>query len=117
MYSLLLSWLGALLRRFIWRLDYEPLVLGFCWIPIPSTKGRYGKTMKTYTLKLWLLAMLLAPTVRSVAQTASPESKETPQGFTEVEAFQGTVNSDVRLLKLDSTLGWDFNRHFSVFAG
>ncbi len=39
------------------------------------------------------------------------------KGFTEVETFQGTVNSDSRLFKLDSTMGWDFNKHFGVFGG
>jgi hypothetical protein len=40
-----------------------------------------------------------------------------PKGFTEIETFQGTVNSDSRLFKVDSTVGWDFNRHFGIFGG
>lgn len=39
------------------------------------------------------------------------------KGFTEYETFQGTINSDSRLLKLDSTIGWDFNKYFGVFGG
>jgi hypothetical protein len=42
---------------------------------------------------------------------------DSQKGFTEVETFQGTINSDVRLFKIDNTLGWDFNKHFGVFAG
>jgi hypothetical protein len=39
------------------------------------------------------------------------------KGFTEYETFQGTVNSENRVLKLDSTVGWNFNKHFGVFGG
>jgi len=39
------------------------------------------------------------------------------KGFTEFETVQGTVNSDSRLFKIDSTLGWDFNKHFGVYGG
>lgn len=55
----------------------------------------------------------------SLAQTSSSAAtdKETERGFTEVESFQGTVTSGQEVMKLDSTLGWDFNRHFGVFAG
>jgi hypothetical protein len=73
--------------------------------------------MKSSSLKVWFLSALLAATVRLVAQKSSTAPAESPQGFTEVESFQGMVNSDERLMKLDSTAGWDFNRHFGVFAG
>jgi hypothetical protein len=72
---------------------------------------------KFTSLKLWVLVALLVPTLRSVAQTVPEPATEKSHGFTAVEAFQGTVNSDQRLLKLDSALGWDFNSHFSTFAG
>jgi hypothetical protein len=39
------------------------------------------------------------------------------KGITGFESFQGTVNSDSRIFKIDSNLGWDFNKHFGVFAG
>ena len=39
------------------------------------------------------------------------------KGFTEFETVQGTVNSDSRLFKIDSTVGWDFNKHFGIFGG
>ena len=32
------------------------------------------------------------------------------KGFTEFETVQGTLNSDSRLFKIDSTVGWDFNK-------
>jgi hypothetical protein len=73
--------------------------------------------MRHSSLKFWLLAALLAVTARSVAQKPSAESTDTPQGFSEFESFQGSLNSGQSVLKLDSTLGWDFNRHFGVFGG
>jgi hypothetical protein len=39
------------------------------------------------------------------------------KGFTGFEEFQGTVNSDSKIFKLDSNAGYDFNKHFGVFAG
>jgi hypothetical protein len=39
------------------------------------------------------------------------------KGFTEVETVQGTLNSDSRLFKIDSTVGWDFNKNFGVYGG
>jgi len=51
--------------------------------------------------------------VPSPAQPRLDDSK----GVTGFESFQGTINSDSRIFKLDSNLGWDFNKHFGVFAG
>src|SRR5215467_16341855 len=34
-----------------------------------------------------------------------------------IETLQGTINSDSRIYKLDSNLGWNFNKHFGVFVG
>jgi hypothetical protein len=39
------------------------------------------------------------------------------RGFNEYENFRGMVNSSGNLLKLDSTIGYDFNSHVGVFAG
>lgn len=39
------------------------------------------------------------------------------KGFTEYETFQGSVNSDNRVFKIDSTVGWDFNKHFGIYGG
>jgi hypothetical protein len=66
--------------------------------------------MKYFTIRSFVLAVTLAACTGSYAQS-------TQKGFTEIETIQGTVNSDNRLFKLDSTLGWDFNKHFGVYAG
>ncbi len=39
------------------------------------------------------------------------------KGFTGFEEFQGTLNSDSKNFKLDSNAGYDFNKHFGIFAG
>ncbi|MGB9119039.1 MAG: hypothetical protein WCE73_00330, partial [Candidatus Angelobacter sp.] len=33
------------------------------------------------------------------------------------EEFQGTLNSDSKIFKLESNAGYDFNKHFGVFVG
>jgi hypothetical protein len=42
---------------------------------------------------------------------------DSQKGFTEYETFQGSVNSDNHVFKVDSTMGWDFNKHFGVYGG
>ena len=69
--------------------------------------------MKSSTF-LILLAMVI--TALSVPGQV-PKAPEAERGITEIETFQGTVNSTVKLIKLDSSLGYDFNKHFGVFAG
>lgn len=54
----------------------------------------------------------------SVAVFGQSQPVPEPQkGFTGFEEFQGTLNSDSKIFKLDSNAGYDFNRHFGVFAG
>lgn len=52
----------------------------------------------------------------SLGQSSGRQSADI-KGFNEYENFRGMVNSFGSLLKLDSTLGYDFNRHIGVFAG
>jgi hypothetical protein len=61
----------------------------------------------------------LALAAPGVAQkpTTKPDSDDFQKGFTEFETFQGEASSGSSVLKLDSTLGYDFNKHFGVFAG
>ena len=70
-----------------------------------------------------LIIALLAANVSLLAQgqtQPSPDSRaqvDSDKGITGFETFQGTINSDSRIYKLDSNLGWDFNKHFGVFVG
>ncbi len=53
-------------------------------------------------------------------QSTDRRGDETPapiQGFNAYENFRGMVNSTGVLLKLDSTIGYDFNQYIGVFAG
>jgi hypothetical protein len=62
---------------------------------------------------LSLLALLAA--IPAFAQNMP--APEPQKGFTGFEEFQGSVNSDSKMFKLDSNAGYDFNKHFGVFAG
>ena len=42
---------------------------------------------------------------------------EAQKGFNGFEAFQGSLNADSKMFKLDSNVGYDFNKHFGLFAG
>jgi hypothetical protein len=65
------------------------------------------------------------PATSGPGQNVDRQSSEGPapvhgfneHGFNEYENFRGMVNSFGSLLKLDSTLGYDFNRYVGVFAG
>lgn len=70
----------------------------------------HRRLMKFVTFKNLAIALLVALGTSSLAQGQD-------KGFTEYETFQGTVNSDNRVLKLDSTVGWNFNKYFGVFGG
>ncbi len=70
--------------------------------------------MKTLLRAVCFLAMV------GVTIPACGQYEPTPdfqKGFTGYEAFQGSVNSDSRMFKLDSNAGYDFNKHFGLFAG
>lgn len=68
--------------------------------------------MKVSVNTLALLALLIA-----CRPAFSQNPVDTQKGFAEFETFQGTVNSDSRLFKIDSTVGWDFNKYFGIFGG
>jgi hypothetical protein len=64
--------------------------------------------------KFVCLCVLLGSVVAFGQNQPLPEPQK---GFTGFEEFQGTVNSDSKIFKLDSNAGYDFNQHFGVFAG
>jgi hypothetical protein len=52
--------------------------------------------------------------------STTPRADQAPdpiKGFNAYENFRGMVNHSGTLLKLDSTVGYDFNRYFGVFTG
>jgi hypothetical protein len=78
--------------------------------------------MKAFSFKLFAIALLATGTSLFAQGQPQPSQPNHPQlesekGITGFESFQGTINSDNRVFKIDSNLGWDFNKHFGVFAG
>jgi hypothetical protein len=83
-------------------------------------KTRPGKdTMKFLSRSFLHFGLMATLAASSVAQqpASRTEATDNTKGFTEVETFQGTVNSQSYVMKLDSNLGYDFNKHFGVFGG
>lgn len=77
-----------------------------------------GRKTARYFFVLLLASSLVV--LNMSAQTSSAKTPQTPAfetGFTSTETFQGELNSTDRLFKLDSNIGYDFTRHFGVFAG
>jgi hypothetical protein len=60
---------------------------------------------------------VLAVAICLPAQTSAKAGNDSERGFTEIESLQSTLNSQERLFKVDSRVGWDFNQHFGVFGG
>jgi hypothetical protein len=78
--------------------------------------------MKVFSFTYLVIALLAANvSLQAQGQTQpSPNNREqvdSEKGITWFESFQGTINSDSRIYRIDSNLGWDFNKHFGVFAG
>ena len=71
--------------------------------------------MKCGSLKFVFFLAALVTSLPLAAQ--APPAADADKGFTEIETFQGTLNSSDKVMKLDSTAGYDFNKHFGVFAG
>ncbi|HYL92974.1 MAG TPA: hypothetical protein VEW69_07430 [Alphaproteobacteria bacterium] len=61
--------------------------------------------------------VLLALALSLAAAGQKKSEGEEDRGFTMVESVQGTANSDSTIVKVDSNLGFNFNKHFGVFAG
>lgn len=91
--------------------------------------------MKSQVARLFCLTALLAVAAMAQAQDSgsansgplkltstvlsSSGSSSTSQyrGFNAYESLRGIVTSSDSLLKLDSSVGYDFNRNFGIFAG
>jgi hypothetical protein len=71
--------------------------------------------MKSCGFKFFYWIVVLGVSLPAMGQASSQVDQE--KGITAIESFQGTVNSSNKLLRLDSTLGYDFNKHFGVFTG
>src|SRR5690348_9633015 len=81
---------------------------------MPENMQFFGGTLRTSSLKFFVCVFLAAGASLFAQNQVQLDS---PKGITGFESIQGTINSDSRVYKLDSNLGWDFNKHFGVFAG
>lgn len=83
-------------------------------------QGGPKRIMKTLILKFGLASAasaVLASASLLPGQTTSQVSSDSEHGFTEMESLQSTLNSQERLFKVDSNIGWDFNQHFGIYGG
>lgn len=71
-----------------------------------------GVLRMKFSLRIFPIILLFAASTSVFSQNL-----DQPKGFSEFETFQGTLNSDSKLFKIDSTVGWDFNKYFGVFGG
>jgi hypothetical protein len=83
-------------------------------------KNTVGKDNMQFGSRSFLHFVLMATlAASSFAQkpASNTEATDDTKGFTEAETFQGTVNSQSGVMKLDSNLGYNFNKHFGLFGG
>ena len=66
-------------------------------------------------LPIFAFMLVLVVTIPALGQYQP--ATEAQKGFTGFETFQGSVNSDSKMFKLDSNAGYDFNKHFGIFLG
>ena len=59
----------------------------------------------------------LCATLILLASGAAAAESEGSQGFTLYERFQGSSNTLGLVTRLDTSIGYNFNRHFGVDAG
>ncbi len=68
--------------------------------------------------RLCLILALVSMTGKGFAQQQpSGKVEEESKGITFYETFQGSTNSLGQVMKLDTTVGYDFNKHFGIDAG
>ena len=79
--------------------------------------------MKSMSLLVLLILISTAATVaQDLASSAGPQSSSSRKddefhGFNAYSSISGLVLSSGSLIKLDSSVGYDFNRNFGIFAG
>ena len=68
--------------------------------------------------RIALISILTLLTTATIAQNAPPNQKQTEEaGWTSWMSFDGSANSQERVLDLDSTVGYNFDKHWDVDMG
>jgi hypothetical protein len=74
--------------------------------------------MKAFSRLVVVFALLFAGISASAQNPNQSLPAQSPaSGFTQYETLQGSVDSFGSLFKIDSSAGYDFNRHVGVFTG
>jgi hypothetical protein len=65
-----------------------------------------------------LISVLALSTTAAIAQNAPSKQKSTEEtGWTSMMSFEGNANSQERVLDLDSTVGYNFDKHWGLDMG
>ena len=68
--------------------------------------------------RLALISVLALSTTAAIAQSAPSKQKSTEEtGWTSMMSFEGNANSQERVLDLDSTVGYNFDKHWGLDMG
>ena len=70
-----------------------------------------------FAMSAYVFGQNPADTGTGQSATHADQTPDPIKGFNAYENFRGMVNHSGTLLKLDSTVGYDFNRNFGVFTG
>ncbi len=72
--------------------------------------------MRTLCIGVMALAMGVSTTV-AAQSSRGPQPQTDEKGFISYAEFQGSANSEIEVMKLDTTVGYNFNRHFGADFG
>src|SRR5206468_12248132 len=77
-----------------------------------------ARSVSTMVPRFALISVVALLTTVAVAQNASPNQKPTEEvGWTSMMSFEGNANSQERVLDLDSTVGYNFDKHWDLDMG
>ncbi|PYV45988.1 MAG: hypothetical protein DMG06_00190 [Acidobacteria bacterium] len=82
-----------------------------------SQAGYYEITIQRAIARTFLFTMMLFTLTASVVAQSLEDSREEERGMVFYEKFQGSSNTLGQVLKMDTTAGYNFNKHFGVDAG
>lgn len=70
-----------------------------------------------FVLTVFLLLLTLTGTLTAQTNAVAQPAAQDEKGFTSYAEFGGSSDSDGRVFKLDSNVGYNFSRHFSMDMG
>ncbi len=73
--------------------------------------------IRSVSIIAMLAALVVVPSQNGLAQQAVDKAKDESRGYTFYESFQGSSNTLGQVYKLNSTVGYNFNRYLGFDAG